>query len=183
MLKNFFFIVALFASLIIMSCSDEFVPPTGPDKVNPTPTDTISWSATTDLKVNSGQLRQTEKVVIGHAGEFHLWLLMKYDTQSKYMLWVVFNYQDGSKKLFPVPDLYSDRPSTILFDVGMAAVEDTLSVTLLIEKLSTSGAALASANSLCDGWDRLLEIHGSNVVPITSVALDKVVHLDPESGN
>ena len=179
MSKYFTLALALFTSLIVMGCSDELQLPTAPAKVNPTTPDTISWSVTTDLKVNSGQMKQTESVAIGHAGEFHLWLLMKYDTREKYLIWVVFNYQDGSKKVFPVPDLYTERPSTILFDVGPATIEDTLSVTLLIEKPSTSGASLAPANTLCDGWDRLPEIYGSAVIPTTSVAFDKIVRLNP----
>lgn len=181
MTKYFILILALLAGLSILGCSDKFEPPIAPTNTKPAPPDTITWSVETDLQVNSNQLRQTESVAIGHAGEFHLWMLVKYDAREKYLLWVVFNYQDGTKKLFPVPDLYSDRPSTILFDVGEASIEDTLSVTLLIEKPSTSAASPTSATALCDGWDRLLKIYGSNfnAMPTTCVAFDKIIRLNP----
>lgn len=134
---------------------------------------TVSWMVATELKVGPSDLTDTEYVAICQPTNWNrLWLYFKFDTLQHEDTIVEFIYTDGSVRYWTIPDLYPERPAYLMVDAGEALVEEVQQIRLI----------WTGDGDKCDGWVRLLELHGSYEVPAGYAGVP-IAHLESTTYN
>lgn len=127
------------------------------------PDEPINWMVETDLLVRSNHRQDTQVVEINYNGEFHLWAKLRFDVSPRKDVRIWLTYSDGSVRYFPtIPDMVVERPAIVMVDFGHALIEDLQQITLY---LTTDPSK--SDGDKCDGTVRILELYGSNEVPVS----------------
>lgn len=118
----------------------------------------VCWMVPTSIKVGPNDHEDGASVNTGQpSGQNHLLAYFRLDVadQDRGNVIMEIVYSDGSRRYWTIPDVLSARPSYVLVDLGEALVEPTMRVNLYY----------TGDYQKCDGWYRLLAIHGWRVVP------------------
>lgn len=126
--------------------------------VSATAPNIVAWSVPTTLKVGPSDDEDGASITTGQpTGQNHLWFYMRLDVvnQSRGDTVIEAVYANNSRRYWVVPDVLPQRPACVLVDGGEALIEPVVRVNLYY----------TGSYEKCDNWYRLLEIHGSRVVP------------------
>ena len=121
----------------------------------------ISWQVETSLKAGPADKHDSETVETGQESSWNrIWFYIKMDVANgdRQPMVLEIVYADGSRRYWVIPDVLPARPAYLLVDGGEALVEPIIEV----HWYYPGGTSAAK----CDGWNRVLEIHGSREVPV-----------------
>ncbi|MBT6691783.1 hypothetical protein HOB10_05655 [Candidatus Parcubacteria bacterium] len=126
---------------------------------------TISWMVETNLVAGPNDKHDSETVDTGQESSMNrIWFYIRMDVRNedREVMTLEVVYADGSRRYWQIPDVLAARPAHFLVDGGEALIEPVIEVNWYYP----GGTSVVK----CDGWNRVLEIHGSREVPVSHKA-------------